>query len=158
MQYKIQRRQLRAFHPDAHYCACFSGRWQLLRAVAVLLKRSYRDPDLPISTGVRGKKTLAPSSTTLSAADHDIRHIGSLTPSVYHQCDIPEDPDKSFYRGTVIVVVNDSIFQASSPFRHTAAILKILRQKEERPKVFLKYSDGGTDQRNTLESDILHSI
>ncbi|XP_078662871.1 uncharacterized protein LOC144906461 isoform X3 [Branchiostoma floridae x Branchiostoma belcheri] len=106
----------------------------------------------PGRPGVRGKKTLAPSKTTLSAADHDLRHKGSLTPSVYHQCDIPEDADKSFYRGTVTVVVNDSVFQASSPFRHTAAILKILRQKKERPKVFLKYSDGGTDQRNTLDA------
>ncbi|KAI8503983.1 hypothetical protein Bbelb_180510 [Branchiostoma belcheri] len=162
VQYKIQRRQLRAFHPDAHYCACVLKYLKqlavLLSAVAVLFfcddkaKVPVGDPDLPISTGVRGKKTLAPSTTTLSAADHDLRHKASLTPSVYHQCDIPEDPDKSFYRGTVTVAVNDSVFQASSPFRHAAAILKILRQKEERPKVFLKYSDGGTDQRNTLES------
>ncbi|XP_078662870.1 uncharacterized protein LOC144906461 isoform X2 [Branchiostoma floridae x Branchiostoma belcheri] len=162
VQYKIQRRQLRAFHPDAHYCACLLKYLKqmavLLSGVAVLFfcddkaKVPVGDPDLPISTGVRGKKTLAPSKTTLSAADHDLRHKGSLTPSVYHQCDIPEDADKSFYRGTVTVVVNDSVFQASSPFRHTAAILKILRQKKERPKVFLKYSDGGTDQRNTLDA------
>lgn len=68
-------------------------------------------------TGVRGKKSVTLSSTTLAATDHDLHHKGSLIPSVYMQCDVPESIDKPFYRGKVTVVVNDSVFQ-SSPMLH----------------------------------------
>ena len=53
------------------------------------------DPDLAVSTGVRGKKTLCPMQSTLSAADHDMTRC-SLTPSVYLECDVPSDAKKSF--------------------------------------------------------------
>lgn len=65
-----------------------------------------------MSTGVRGKKSVALSNTTLAATDHDLHHKSSLTPSVYMQCDVPGSIDKPFYRGKVTVVVNDSVFQS----------------------------------------------
>lgn len=49
-----------------------------------------------MSTGVRGKKSVALSNTTLAATDHDLHHKGSLTPSVYMQCDVLESIDKTF--------------------------------------------------------------
>ena len=75
----------------------------------------------------------------------------SLTPSVYLQCAIPISPDKSFVRGKVTTIINDSVFQTSSPFRHTAALIKMLHHQDQ-IKVLMKFSDGGTDQRNTLEA------
>lgn len=167
VQYKIQTRQLRVQHPDDHYA---SAQFKYLRAKAAELgpekavmfcaddkaKIPIGSPNAPISTGVRGKKTLTPSSTNLTALDHDM-HKCSLTPSVYLQNLIPDSPEKSFYRGVVTTIVNDSVFQSSDPFRHAAALVKILENQERRP-VMLRFSDGGTDQRNTLESVKLASI
>ena len=109
------------------------------------------NPSLPISTGVRGKKTINPVESTLVAADHDM-NSSSLTPSAYLMCETPTSLDKSFVQGRVNVILNDYVFQQSSPFRHSAAIANALKSGTDYPKVLLKFSDGGTDQRNTLES------
>ena len=82
----------------------------------------FGEPGHVISTGVRGKKTLAPVTTTIASEDHDVRKKGSLTPSVYLLCDIPFEISKSFCRGQVTVFVNDTTFEASSPMRHAAQI------------------------------------
>ncbi|CAC5407819.1 unnamed protein product [Mytilus coruscus] len=102
-------------------------------------------PGTAISTGVKGKKSLVPTSSTL---DHDMTKA-SLTPSVILKCKVPESADKSFVSGTVFVAVNDSVFQTSSPFQHAAMMTKVL---ESPAPVLLKFTDGGTDQRNTLEA------
>ena len=73
-----------------------------------------------------------------------------MTPSVYLRCEVPDTPNKSFVRGQVSVIANDSVFQTSSPFRHSAALTKII--DDSGVKVLMKFTDGGTDQRNTLES------
>ena len=103
----------------------------------------------PISTGVRGRTSIGRTDTTFVALDHDMNRKGSLTPSVTLQCDIPDDIAKSFYQGNVRVTVNDSIYQSSSPWRHTAGLLNII---DEDKKVLIKFSDGGTDHRHTLEA------
>lgn len=108
------------------------------------------EPGNLVSTGVRGKQTIIPTFSTLSALDHDMTK-SSLTPSVFLDCDLPHKVDSSFVRGQVTNIINDSVFEQSSPFRHAAAIVKLLRPKEVVPPVFLKFTDGGTDQRNTLE-------
>ncbi len=156
VQYKIQRRQLRVAHPNDHYCAAIL---LYLKHLSVVLQKecslffcddkakiNVGEPGIVVSTGVRGKQTLAPSSSTLSAVDYDMHHKGSLTPSVYLHCDIPCDAKKSFVRGQITTVVNDAIFQTSN----AAALVKLL--KDNSPPVLLKFSDGGTDQRNTLEA------
>lgn len=163
VQYKIQRRQLlRVSHPDDHYCQAqlkYLKSYALLYRDEVVLffcddkaKVVYGEPGGPLSTGVRGKKSIAPTTSTLGATDHDLHHKGSLTPSVYLQCQVPDDVSKSFVRGQVRVHVNDSILQMSNPLRHTAALLKHVRQSERKPNILMKYSDGGTDHRNTLEA------
>ena len=76
----------------------------------------------------------------------------SLTPSVILQCRVPESIENSFVRGKVTVSVNDSVFQSLSSFRHAVNIIKVLEKKENLPFALLKFTDGGTDQRNTLES------
>lgn len=115
-------------------------------------KVSVGEPDVYLSTGVRGNACLAPVNSTLGAADHDVSKKGSLTPSVVLQCYIPEITDKSFVRGQVSVFLNDSVFQASSPFRHAVQLIKSIREQVEVPAVLLKFSDGGSDYRNNLQS------
>ena len=58
------------------------------------------ETNAPVSTGVRGKMTIAPVSTTLGALNHDMTKA-SLTPSAVLRCDIPESSAKSFVRGKV---------------------------------------------------------
>jgi hypothetical protein len=84
-----------------------------------------------------------------------VHHKGALTPSVYLHNAIPETSEQSFCRGQVTVVVNDNILQQSSPIRHAAAMIAIMLAKysnDTMPSMLMKFSDGGTDQRNTLES------
>lgn len=151
VQYKVQRRQLRIDHPDDHYC---NAQFKYLKEMAIekrehcaLLfcddkaKVSIGEPGNPVSTGVRGKKTIVPSSSILVSLDHDMTKA-SLTPSI----------DDSFVRGQVTVTVNDSVFQMSSPFRHANSIIKAFEQQGHFPYTLLKFTDDGTDQRNTLES------
>lgn len=162
VQYKIQKRQLRVSHPDQHFCA---AQFKYLKQKAVELgdqgvlvccdhkaKLPTGDHGVPVSTGVRGKKTLMPTSLELVACDHDMTK-SSLCPSVYLRCTTPESIEKSFVREQVFVAVNDSVLQQLTPFRHGAALTKILQMDiKPVPKVILRFSDGGTDQKNTLES------
>lgn len=164
VQYKIQKRQLRAYHPDEHYCNALF-KYQRERAIELnnlidinvvffscddKAKVPIGEPGFAVSTGVRGKKSIAPTSTTLVAGDHDMTK-SSLTPSVSLQIDIPGSTDDSFVGGQVSVTVNDSVFQASTPFRHAVSISKQIVDKEQ-VNVLLKYSDGGVDHRNNLKS------
>ena len=160
VQYKIQRRQLRLSHPDQHYCAAL---FKYMKEKAVELgnqcctmvccddkaKVAFGEPGFAISTGVRGKQTIAPTSTTMIAGDHDMGKA-SLTPSVVLNVDAPENASESFVRGQVSVIVNDSVFQGSTPFRHAVALSKVVPLNDT--KILLKYSDGGTDHRTTLEA------
>ena len=164
IQYKIQVRQLRKFHEDAHYCAAgfLYFRFRAIEEIGdkslVVMqddkaKCQVGDPGLAVSTGVRGKKTLCPTSSTLSAADHDITR-SSITPSVYLESDVPDLPKESFVQGKVHVSVNDTVTNTSNPFKHAAMFCKIAEAKEEETGIKIstgmKFSDGGTDQRTNL--------
>lgn len=159
VQFKIQRRQLRLSHEDIHFC---NAQYKYLKERAVELKGSclflcsddkakvpFGDPGCAVSTGVRGKKSIVDVDTTLVAMDHDMSK-GSLTPSVILSSEIPNTPDKSFVRGKVFTTINDSVFQMASPFRHATLMAKVM--ESEKYPVLLKMTDGGTDQRNTLQS------
>ena len=161
VQYKVQQRQLRASHVDAHFCNA-QFKYLKLRVIeqrdkAVLLccddkaKVPFGEPGKAVSTAVRGKKSIVPTSSKLVAMDHDMNK-GSLTPSVVLQCKVPESTDKSFVRGNVYTAVNDSVLQSASPFRHAAFTVKILSSQESKYPILRKYTDGGTDQRSKLES------
>jgi hypothetical protein len=106
------------------------------------------EPGCAVSTGVRGKKTLAPVSTTLVSLDHDMTKC-SLTPSVVLNSKIPNRHDDSFVRGKVYVAVNDFVYQSSSPFHHAAMIVNILPRAIP---ILVTFTDDGVDQRNTLEA------
>lgn len=50
------------------------------------------DPGVSLSTGVRGKKTLVPTTTELVAYDHITK--SSLCLSIYLKCQTPSSVDK----------------------------------------------------------------
>ena len=91
MQYKIQRRQLFVQHPDDYFSAAqlkhLKEKAVEMRGNVALLccedktKVPVGEAIAPVSTGVRGKMTIAPVSTTLGALDHDMTKA-SLTPYV----------------------------------------------------------------------------
>ena len=109
------------------------------------------EPGAPVSTDVRGKTNISTTSTTLEALDHEL-FKSSLTPNVVLECQIPDPVEKSFVKGQVYVSLSDSVFQASTPFRHGVVLANLYKNLIEKPRTLLKYTDGGTDQRNTLES------
>ncbi|KAL3875452.1 hypothetical protein ACJMK2_033399 [Sinanodonta woodiana] len=156
---KVQTRQLRAQHQDDHYC---SALFKYCRAYATQFrdisnfvcmddksKLDFGEPDLFTSTGVRGKKSIVPMNSVLSCLDHDVQSKGSLTPSVVLDVDIPGDATETFYRGQVSVTFKDSIFQASTPFRHIVELETILKAKNENKPALFMYTDGGPDHRVT---------
>lgn len=129
VQYKIQRRQLRLAHVDAHFC---NAQFRYMKERAIELKENcllvccddkanvpVEEPGAFVSTGVRGRTSIVPGDTTLVALDHDMVK-SSLTPSVVLNCKIPESIEKSFVNGTVTTCINDSVFQSACPFRHAS--------------------------------------
>jgi hypothetical protein len=161
LQFKVQTRQLRLSHVDEHYCCAL---YKYAREYSIKFKDNvtflsvddkckvdFGEPGQAIQTGVRGKKAIVPTGTSLSALDHDLQSKGSLTPSVCLKIDLPDDITGSFYRGEVCVTYKDSVFESSSPFRHAVEIEKFLRKSEIKP-VLILFSDGGPDHRLTYHS------
>ncbi|XP_071122564.1 uncharacterized protein [Mytilus edulis] len=162
LQFKVQTRQLRLSHQDDHYCA---AQYKYMREYAIMYREHVTflsiddkskidigEPHQYVSTGVRGKKSLVPTGSTLSALDHDVSSKGSITPSVSLNVQIPEEKGGSFYQGKVNVTYKDSIFQASSPWRHAAEMQRNLLFAEEVSPVLMLFSDGGPDHRITYHS------
>ena len=82
-----QRRQLRAYHSDAHWC---NAPFRYLREMAIMyrgecvllscddkVKVDFGEPGAVLSTGVRGKKSLIPTTSILGALDHDVSQKGT---------------------------------------------------------------------------------
>jgi hypothetical protein len=166
LQFKIQSRQLRSSHIDEHYCCAL---FKYMRQYAVKFgehvafacvddkcKVDFGEPGQAISSGVRGKKSIVPCGSTLSALDHDMSSKGSLTPSVCLMVDLPESEEGSFYRGNVTVTYKDSVFEASTPFRHATELEVEIRAlpilKPILKPILMIYSDGGPDHRVTYHS------
>ncbi|WAR13558.1 hypothetical protein MAR_027738 [Mya arenaria] len=83
IQHKMQGRQLRSRHQDDHYCAAL---FKYLKCKAIELqddailfstddkaKVPVGEPGTPISTGVRGRVSLAPAASELCSLDHDMK-------------------------------------------------------------------------------------
>ena len=107
-------------------------------------------PDVPALTEVRGFESITPKLVNLEALDHE-KHKSFLTPNVALRFDIPASTDKSFVRGNVYYTVSGSIFYCRSAFRHGVMLCKITKGLEHIPPILMRYTDGGIDQRNTLE-------
>jgi hypothetical protein len=110
--------------------------------------------DVPVSTGVRNKKTLAPAEGEITAADHDFTKL-SLTPSITLFINIPNDISESFYDGKVYACFKDAIFQPSSTLRHSTEFFNLMNRQyptQFLPSILSLYTDGGPDHRCTFGS------
>ena len=139
LKHVVQRRQLRAFHADAHWC---SALYKYLKELAVLNRDScmfisYDDkakvnlgePGFMISSGVRGMKSIVPTTKTLGSLDHDVDQKGIIIPTVILICDVPVDISGSFYRGNVHVTLKASLFQPSCSYRFGLELIQLLRSE-----------------------------
>lgn len=145
VQYKIQRRQLRLSHKDDHYC---NALLRYLRFMAVKFRDESQlffcngkakipigEPDCPISTGVRGKKTCASDHRICSCRSCLASQRKPNTFTVLKMCHI--GGCQSFYRGKVTTIMNDSVLQASNPLGHAAALVMQVKQCDSRPQKHL---------------------
>ena len=160
----IQRRQLGAFHIDAHCCKTL---FRYMREMIIkyqedslfLLcndkaKIDYGEPGHALSTGVRGRKSIVPTTSTLGALDHDVNQKGSLTPTVTLACKISESVDESFYSGQVFVTLKDSVFQPSTSFQSTLELyesIQLLPSLTDAKRLFM-VTDGGSEHNVSHES------
>ena len=137
LKHVVQRRQLRAFHADAYWC---SALYKYLKELAVLNRDScmfiscddkaqvnFGEPGFMISSGVRGKKSIVPTTTTLGSLEHDVNQKGSIIPIVTLICDVPVDMSSSFCRGNVHVTLKESVFQPSCSYRFGLELIQLLR-------------------------------
>ena len=105
--------------------------------------------DCPTSAVPRNTHALTTSDTILGACDHDFTKF-NLTPSVYLICDIPDDANSSFYRGQPIVILKDSVFFPSSPYRHMTEFVELAKEafiERVVPPLLFFYHDGGPDHQ-----------
>ena len=131
---------------DAHFGAAF---FRYFRSRALELKQwctvifmddkakvPMGEPGNPVSTGVRGRSSITPSTTVLGALDHDVSTKSSLTSSV------PEKLEQSWYLGQVHVFVGEAVFFQATAFRSAAMMVSTVL-KSGPFKVVLK-SFGGS--------------
>ena len=120
-------------------------------------KVDFGEPGLALSSGVRGKKSIVPTTSTLAALDHDVSQKGSITPTVTMMCDIPQDISQSFYSGKVAACLKDSVFQPSDSFRTILELIKSIeanKTKEELGEIkrIFMITDGGPEHRVNFDS------
>ena len=74
LKFTIQKRQLCAYHTDAHWC---NALFRYLRELVIQdrdncddkSKIDFGEPGYLLSTGVSGKKSIAPTTTTLPSLE-----------------------------------------------------------------------------------------
>ena len=174
VKFSVQQRLSCAQHPDAKFAAY---QFTIMKNMAVKWREHAEffsmddkaiipvgEPDQVLSTGVRAHHgSLVPAGMKLSALDHDF-HVCGLVPSVTFHIEIPEDAGDSFYTGAVHMTLKDKIFEPSSPARHAAEFVKLVRHGNDssgpltsdglnlRSPILLVYTDGGPDHRTTYRS------
>ncbi|SMN01555.1 hypothetical protein SPONL_2127 [uncultured Candidatus Thioglobus sp.] len=169
VKFGIQCRQMRKSHSDAHYvnallqyakgfCVKFRDFCQYVSAddKAII---PIGEPDLPISTGVRGhNRSIVPThGSKLEALDHDF-HIHGVVPSVALFVDIPDDVHGNFYAGSTFVTCKDKVTQASSALRHVTELMSIITTHfstdglQSTAPILVLVTDGGPDHRITFAS------
>ena len=158
---KVQQRQWRKHHEDAHYAACI---FRYEREYAVLMKDfamfvsiddkhriKVGEPDCPVASAERGRQVLVGSQSLLLAADHDFTKF-SIVPSVVLFTEIPMEISGSWYDGQVFVLFKEGAFEPSSPVRHCTELTSIIAEKAVDLPVLFIYADGGPDHRVTYLS------
>ena len=157
----VQQRQWRKSHEDSHYCACIFRYMReyalMMRDVSVLVcvddkhRVKVGEPSCPVAAAERGRQVIVHGRSEFQVADHDFTRF-SIIPSVVFEVNIPESIAGSWYDGNVHVLYKDAAFEPSSPIRHAAELVSVLRSKSLTHPVLFLYSDGGPDHRVTYTS------
>ncbi len=160
VKFKVQQRQWRHSHVDAHYAAaCF----RYMREYAIMVKEycaficlddkhkiKVGEPNFPVASAERGRQVIVGVHDSLQAGDHDFTKFG-IIPSVSFLFDIPDSIEESWYTGSVFIGIKDTVFEPSSPLRH-ACELYTLKSISFTKHVLFLYTDGGPDHRLTYIS------
>lgn len=161
MKFMVQQRQWRHSHIDANYAAAI---FRYIREYALELreycafvclddkhKLKVGEPNCPVAAAERGRRVPVRANQFLTVADHDFTKFG-LVPSVILVNDLPEEISGSWYRGQVHVLLKDTVFEPSSPFRHACELYNVLQSSSVSKSVLFIYADGGPDHRLTYVS------
>lgn len=144
VKYAVQCRQLRHEHPDVKYVAVilrYAKEFAVLHSESVLMISvddkaivPVREPQQPVSTGVRGhnRSLVVGSSSTMMALDHDF-HVAGIVPSVAFFPHIPSEARDSFFSGPVFVTLKDKVLQPSHAMRHATELSKIVKSNFSSP-------------------------
>ena len=114
-------------------------------------KLKIGEPNCPVVAAERGRRVPVCANQFMTVADHDITKFG-LVPSVILVNDLPEEISGSWYRGQVHVLLKDTVFELSSPFRHACELYNVLQSSSVSKSVLFIYADGGPDHRLTYVS------
>ena len=162
IRYMVQQRAIRKHSDDDHYCAAL---YKYAREMAVRFgehcvfmstndKNKFKvgEPDCPISAVTRGRQVLVGLNQLVKSADHDFASM-ALIPTVILVHDIPDEVDKSWYRGHAHIYMKISATESSSALRNAAEIENVLIQRYGRrglvPPILIIYTDGGPEHRTT---------
>ncbi|PKK57168.1 hypothetical protein RhiirC2_858327 [Rhizophagus irregularis] len=110
LKFMIQIRQLHMDHIDSHYASAI---FRYLKELAIKFKDNtwlvflddkhrckIGEPGHPVAAIERGKQVVVTTHETFAVSDHDFTKC-SLIPSVMMICNIPDNIERSFYRGHV---------------------------------------------------------
>ena len=167
LQFNLLSRTAHHEHVDSEYAArVFKHLRELaceLKALGIRIAFIFADDKCSAKVGELGDAVAAVERNKRVIGNNELRAIASrhdfakfkVNPSVIlllAGSDIPDSVLESFYRGLVFVSVKDAVFQPSSPWRHSAEILKVLKSAEvlDELQVLLLYTDGGPDHNITF--------
>ena len=150
----VQQRNIRKFSVDAHYC---NALFKYSKELAIRFsnycsfvstddkcKIKVGEPNFPVAAVARGKRVLVAKNQVFQVADHDLSSV-TLIPTVGLMHEIPDEVDKSWYRGTPYVYLKITATDPSSALRNAAEIEDMLTHryqgKENIPPIIVIYTD-----------------
>ena len=163
LRFTIQRRQLRAYHTDAHWCnTLFRDIRELAiqnRGNCVFIscddksKIDFDEPGTCYHLEYVERRVLLHQTPCLCLLTTMLE--GNIIPTVDMICDVPESIDDSFYQVVVNIKLKEGVFQLSSTTHSTLELVQTMRENEfdnfDTPNVYM-ITDGGPEHRLTFES------
>ena len=119
-----QQRYIRKFSPDNQYCAPL---YAYVRCLAVQFKEYSAFVSMDDKCKRKCKQVIVARGTVCQAPDHDMTCI-TLVPTIALTLDIPDNVDKSWYRGIPHVYLTITATKPSSALRNTVEIENVLHQ------------------------------
>lgn len=117
VRFRVQQRQWRKEHPDAHYAA---GVFRYQREYAVMVRDhcsffclddkhrvKVGDPGFPLAAAERGRQVLTSAGSRFLVGDHNFSAF-SIISSVTLHVDVPDEISGSWYSGQVYVGLKDA--------------------------------------------------